>query len=123
MKYLLLCCQEEKKVDAMPKSECDAVMQETMAYCEALKKSGHLLAVEALEPIQMAMSVRGRNGKMSLTDGPFAETKEQLGGFFLINARDLNEALQVAAKFPSVRFGTMEVRPVRAFEVSSHSKS
>jgi hypothetical protein len=113
MKYLLLCCHEEKKADSMSKSEIDAIMEETMAYCEMLKKSGHLLGVEALEPIQTAMSVKVRNGKLSVTDGPFAETKEQLVGFFLINARDLNEAIQVASRFPSVRFGTMEVRPVR----------
>ena len=119
MKYLLLCCHEEKKLDAMPKSECDAVMEETIAYCEALKKSGQLLAVEQLEPIQTAMTVRVRNGKATVTDGPFAETKEQLGGYFLISARNLNEAIQVASKFPSVRFGTIEVRPVRDFPGSS----
>ena len=119
MKYLLLCCHEEKKLDSMSQSECVAVMEETMAYCEALKKSGHLIAVEQLEPVQTAMTVRVRNGKASVTDGPFAETKEQLGGFFLINARDLNEAVQVASKFPSVRFGSMEVRPVREFQGSS----
>jgi hypothetical protein len=113
MKYLLMCCHDEKKFDSMSKTECDAVMEETMAYCDALKKSGQLLAVEQLEPIRTAMSVRIRGGKLSVTDGPFAETKEQFGGFFLISARDLNEAIQVAAKFPSVRFGTMEVRPVR----------
>jgi hypothetical protein len=119
MKYLLLCCHEEKTLDSMSKSECVAVMEETMAYCEALKKSGHLIAVEQLEPVQTAMTVRVRNGTASVTDGPFAETKEQLGGFFLINARDLNEAVQVASKFPSVRFGSMEVRPVREFQGSS----
>jgi hypothetical protein len=113
MKYLLMCCHEEKTWDSMSKNECDAVMEETKGYIEALKKSGHLLAVEQLEPIQTAMSVRIRSGQLSVTDGPFAETKEQLGGFFLISARDLNEAIQVASKFPSVRFGTMEVRPVR----------
>jgi hypothetical protein len=113
MKYLLMCCHDEKKFDSMSKAECDAVMEETMAYCDALKKSGQLVAVEQLEPIRTAMSVRIRGGKLSVTDGPFAETKEQFGGFFLISARDLNEAIQVAAKFPSVRFGTMEVRPVR----------
>ena len=113
MKYLLMCCHDEKEFDSMSKSECDAMMEETMAYCQALKQSGQLLAVEQLEPIQTAMSVRVRSGKLSVTDGPFAETKEQFGGFFLISARDLNEAIQVASKFPSVRFGTMEVRPVR----------
>ena len=75
MKYLLLCCHEEKKVDSMSKSELDAIMEETMSYCEVLKKSGHLLGVEALEPIQTAMSVKVRNGKLSVTDGPFAENE------------------------------------------------
>ena len=112
MKYLLMCCTEEKKLDAMSKSECDALMEETSAYCEALHKTGLLLVAEALEPVETAMTVRVRNGKLSTTDGPFAETKEQFGGFFLINARDLNEAIQVASRFPSVRFGSMEVRPV-----------
>ena len=120
MKYLLLCCHEEKKWDSMSKSECEAVMEETMSYCQVLKRSGHLLGAEQLEPIQTAMSVRVRTGKLSVTDGPFAETKEQLGGFFLISARDLNEAIQVASKFPSVRFGTMEVRPVREIPGSGH---
>jgi hypothetical protein len=119
MKYLLLCCHEEKKMNALSESECDALMEETVAYCEALKKSGHLIAVEQLEPVQTAMTVRVRNGNASVTDGPFAETKEQVGGFFIINVRDLNEAVQVASKFPSVRFGSMEVRPVREFQVSS----
>jgi hypothetical protein len=119
MKYLLFCCHEEKKFDSMSKSECDALMEETVAYCEALKKSGHLIGSEQLESVQTAMTVRVRNDKLSVTDGPFAETKEQVGGFFLIDARDLNEAIQVASKFPSVRFGSMEVRPVREFQVSS----
>jgi hypothetical protein len=87
-------------------------MGETSVYCETLHKSGHLIVAEPLEPVEMAATVRVRSGKVSVTDGPFAETKEQIGGFFLINARDLNEALQVASKFPSVRIGSMEVRPV-----------
>ena len=123
MKYLILCCHEGKKLDSMPKSECDALMEETVSYCETLKKSGHLLEVEQLESIQTAVTVRTQNGKLAVTDGPFAETKEQLGGFFLIDARDLNEAIQVASKFPSVRFGTMEVRPVRDFQLSNRSSS
>jgi len=116
MKYLLFCCHEEKKLDSLSKNECETLMDETSAYCEALKKSGHLIAVEQLDPVQAAMTVRVRNGKLSVTDGPFAETKEQVGGFFLINARDLNEAIQVASKFPSVRLGSMEVRPVRELD-------
>ena len=116
MKYLLMCCHEEKKWDSMSKSECDAVMEETMAYVEALKKSGQLLAVEQLDPIKTAISVRVRSGKLSVTDGPYAETKEQLGGFFLINARDLNEAIQVAGRIPSARFGSIEIRPIQEFD-------
>ena len=112
MKYLLMCCIEEKKLDALSKSECDALMDETSAYCDALHKSSHLIMAEALEPVKAAITVRVRNGKLSTTDGPFAETKEQFGGFFLIHARDLNEAIQVASRFPSVRLGSMEVRPV-----------
>ena len=113
MKYLLFCCHEEKKFDSMPKSEGDALMNETLTYCEKLKRSGHLIVATPLEPIQIAVTVRVRNGGLSLTDGPFAETKEQIGGFFLIEARDINEADQIASRFPSVRLGSMEVRPVR----------
>jgi hypothetical protein len=112
MKYLLFCCHEEKSLDAISKSELEALTDETSAYCEALWKNGYLITAEPLEPVQMAMTVRVRNGKLSVTDGPYAETKEQIGGFFLINARDLNEAIQVASRFPSVRLGSMEVRPV-----------
>jgi hypothetical protein len=112
MKYLLFCCHEEKKLTALSKSELDALTDETSVYCEELQKSGHLIAAEPLEPIQMAITVRVQNGKVSVTDGPYAETKEQIGGFFLINARDFNEAIQVASKFPSARIGSMEVRPV-----------
>ncbi|MBI4400249.1 MAG: YciI family protein [Nitrospirae bacterium] len=118
MKYLLMCCTEEKKLTALSKSESDALMDETSAYCGALRKSGHLIVAEPLEPVQMAMTVRVRNGKVSVTDGPFAETKEQIGGFFLINARDLNEAIQVASRFPSARIGSIEVRPVRELQGS-----
>lgn len=116
MKFMLLCCTEEKKFADMPKSEVQAIMEETFAYCEALHKNGTLILSEALEPVDMATTVRVRNGKLSTTDGPFAETKEQFGGFFLVNARDLNEAIQIASKFPSVRTGSMEVRPVMELE-------
>ena len=112
MKFMLMCCIEEKKLADMPKADLETVIDETSAYCEALHKSGTLIIAEALEPVDMATTVRVRNGKLSMTDGPFAETKEQFGGFFLINARDLNEAIQVASRFPSARIGSMEVRPV-----------
>ena|SRR5579885_1760476 len=119
MKYLILCCHEEKKSDSMSKSECATLVDETLAYCDTLQKSGHLIASEPLESVQTAMTVRVRDGKRSLTDGPFAETKEQVGGFFLINARDLNEAIEVASKFPSARLGSLEVRPVREMHAGS----
>ncbi len=84
-----------------------------MAYDDALRKAGHLVVAHALQPVEAATTVRVRNGKLSTTDGPFAETKEQLGGFILIEARDLNEAIQVAAKIPLARRGSIEVRPIR----------
>jgi hypothetical protein len=90
-------------------------MGEYFAFTEGIRKSGHYVAGEALQPVQTATTVRVRNGKTSTTDGPFAETKEQLGGFYMIDARDLNDALQVAAKIPSARTGTIEVRPVEVF--------
>ena len=87
-----------------------------MAYVESLVTSGHLLGGEALEPVHTATTVRVRNGKMSVTDGPFAETKEQLAGFYFIDARDLDEAIQIAAKIPPARVGSIEVRPVRELQ-------
>ena len=119
MKFLLMCCSDETKIEALPKPEKDELMEQMGAYCEALHKSGHLIVGEPLESVQTAMTVRILHGRASVTDGPFAETKEQLGGFFLIQARDLNEAIQVASRFPSVRYGSMEVRPVRQIQKSA----
>ena len=99
----------------MSKSESDAIMGEYFAFTDGIKKSGHYLGGEALKPVQTATTVRVRNGKLSTTDGPFAETREQLGGFYLINARDLNDAIQVASKIPSARLGSVEVRPIVEF--------
>jgi len=115
MKYLCLIYDEEKKVGSMSKSESDAFMGEYFAFTEGIRKSGHYVAGEALQPVQAATTVRVRNGKVSTTDGPFAETKEQLGGFYMIEARDLNDAIQIAAKIPSARLGSIEVRPVVDF--------
>jgi hypothetical protein len=115
MKYLCLIYDEEKKLAAMPKSESDAFMGAYFAFTEAIRKSGHYIGGEALQPVQTATTVRVRNGKVSTTDGPFAETKEQLGGFYFINARDLNDAIQVASKIPSARVGSIEVRPIVEF--------
>ena len=115
MKYLCLIYDDEKKMHTMPKTEADAIMGEYFAFTEGIKKSGHYLGGEALQPVQTATTVRIRNGKLSTTDGPFAETKEQLGGFYLINAADLNDAIQVASRIPSARAGSIEVRPIMEF--------
>ena len=115
MKYLCLIYDEEKKLAAMPKGESDAFMGEYFGFTEGIKKSGHYLGANALQPVASATTVRVRNGKVSTTDGPFAETQEQLGGYYLIEAKDLNDAIQVAAKIPSSRIGSIEVRPIMEF--------
>lgn len=112
MKYLCLAYEEESKLEALSKSAWDALRGETLTYLEELQKNGYIISAEALQSVRTATTVRVRHGKLSITDGPFAETKETLGGFFLINARDLNEAIQVASKWPSARLGSIEVRPI-----------
>jgi hypothetical protein len=99
----------------MSKSESDAFMGEYFAFTEGIRKSGHYIGGEALQPVESATTVRVRSGKTSTTDGPFAETKEQLGGYYLINAKDLNDAIQVASRIPSARLGSIEVRPIMEF--------
>jgi hypothetical protein len=106
MKYLCLVYMEETTLDAVPDSDCKA-------YSDSLRQSGHHIAGEALQRVETATTVRVRNGRVSLTDGPFAETKEQLAGFYLIDAKNLDEAIQVASKIPPARVGSIEVRPVR----------
>jgi hypothetical protein len=113
VKYLCLIYTDENRLDALSADEHDAVTSECLRYEQRLLQSGHLLAVEALRPTHMATSVRVRDGSVNITDGPFAETKEQLAGFFLIEARDLNDAIRIAAKIPPARLGGVEVRPVR----------
>src|SRR5262245_8507280 len=106
MKYVCLVYLEEQKLHAVPDKEC-------ATSGDKLRANGQLIAAEALQPIETATTVRVRNGKVSVTDGPFAETKEQLAGFYLIEARDLNDAIQVASRIPPAREGSIEVRPVR----------
>lgn len=115
MKYLCLIYEDEKLWEKLPKEESDAIMGEYNTFTEDIGKSGHLVGGEALQPTATATTVRVRNGKVSTTDGPFAETKEQLGGYYLIEAKDLNDAIQVAARIPSVRTGSVEVRPIMDF--------
>ncbi|MBT2374052.1 YciI family protein [Pseudomonas fluorescens] len=110
MKYLCLVYSDERLLHSLPESPEDP---ECFAYAESIQGSGRMLAAEALQSVTTATTVRMRNGKLSITDGPFAETKEQLAGFYLIDAKDLNEALQVAGGIPAARVGSVEVRPVR----------
>ena len=113
MRYLCLVYVDENKVKALSKSEYAALVAEALAYDEELRGSGHYVVSNALEPVSAATTLRPRSGKVSITDGPFAETREQLGGFVLIEARDLNDALHVAAKIPPARLGCIEVRPIK----------
>ncbi len=114
MKYMCLVYGEEHMLwshaDAPKDHEC-------FAYADALTKSGHLIDGRPLELVETARTVRVRNGKMSVTDGPFAETKEQLAGFYLVEAKDMDEAIEIAAKIPPARVGSIEVRPVRELKV------
>jgi hypothetical protein len=112
MKYLCLIYQDESLAQKLPKAEFEKLYAEYAAFADEIKKSGRLIGNHGLQPTRTATTVRVRNGEVMTTDGPFAETKEQLGGYFLIEAKDLNEAIQVAAKIPSARFGSIEVRPV-----------
>lgn len=106
MKYLCLVYLDEKRLAELPDEDC-------VAYDTAIRTSGHCIASEALEPVATATTVRVRNGRVSITDGPFAETKEQLAGFYMIEAADLDEAIKLAAGIPPARVGSIEVRPIR----------
>ena len=114
MKFLCLAYEEEGKLDALSRGEWDGLRRDTLEYVEKLRKTGYLIHAEPLQHTRSAVSVRVRGGDLSTTDGPFAETKEQLGGFFLIEAKDRDEAIQIASAWPSARIGTIEVRPVVA---------
>ncbi len=112
MKYLCLIYNQEKNLAGFSKEQWESLKDEYGAFTESIRSSGHHLGGEGLEPTATARTVRVRNGKISATDGPFAETNEQLGGFYLIEARDLNDAIQVASGIPSARMGSIEVRPI-----------
>ena len=112
MRYLCMAYEEESKLNALSQSEWTALRAETLAYLDELKQGGYLIAAEPLQSVRTAATVRVREGKVAITDGPFAETKETLGGFFLINAKNLKEAIRVASKWPSARLGSIEVRPI-----------
>lgn len=120
MKYLCLVAVDEKQLEALSKGEGEALTDESFAYNKALRQSGHLIDAQVLQLAQTATTVRVRNGKLSVTDGPFAETNEQIGGFILIEANDLNDAIHVASKIPLARLGSIEVRPI--LDVTSSSR-
>ena len=112
MRFLCLAYEEEQKLNDLSESEWDALRHETLSYLEELRARGQYVVSAALESVKTASTVRVRSGKPSITDGPFAETKEQLGGIILIEVKDLDEALQVASGWPSARLGSIEVRPI-----------
>ena len=119
MKYLCLIYSDERQWATMPRAEYDAVLAEYWAFTEQIRRDGKYVAGEDLEPTGTAVTIRLRRGRISTTDGPFVETKEQLGGFYLIDAADRDEAIQTASRIPSARYGAVEVRPVAAPSPSS----
>jgi len=113
MKFMFMIYHDEKVLDALPEGEMQTLVDGALDYMEDLRRSGHFIVSNALQRARTARTIRVRPGKIATTDGPFAETKEQLGGFFLIEARDIDEACEVAARFPPARVGIIEVRPVQ----------
>ncbi|HEY9514701.1 MAG TPA: YciI family protein [Gemmatimonadaceae bacterium] len=112
MRYVCLIYEDEKNWAELSEEQSDAIMSEYSAFTNSIQRSGHYLQGEALQPTKSATTVRVRDGKISTTEGPVAETREQLGGYYLIKARDMDEATRIAARIPSARFGSVEVRPV-----------
>lgn len=113
MKYLCLVYYDEKIINAMTQQEWKSLNEECVACGEDLRGSGHMIGGNALQPTTTATSLRVRDGKTFITDGPFAETKEQLAGFYMLEARDLNEAIQLGSKIPPAKLGCIEIRPIR----------
>jgi hypothetical protein len=117
MKYLCLIYDEEQRMASMTKTEGDVFHGEYSSFTAGIQHTGQYLGGNALQPVHTATTVRVRNGRISTTDGPFAETKEQLGGYYLVEARDLNDAIQIASRIPSAQVGSIEVRPIRLMEI------
>lgn len=116
MQYLLLIYDDEKVWDAMSPEQSGALLAEYHGYTKDVEASGHMRGGNALQPVATATTVRVRDGKTVTTDGPFAETKEQLGGYYLVEAKDLDEAIALAARIPSARLGSIEIRPIMTFD-------
>jgi len=118
MKFLFMIYHDERVLEALPEQQMQALVDSALDYDEEIRRSGHYIVSNALQRARTARTLRVREGKVLVTDGPFAETREQLGGFFLVEARDLDEACEVASRFPPARLGTIEVRPVQELEHS-----
>jgi hypothetical protein len=118
MKFMFSIYHDENVLDAMPEEEMQALVDSAIEYAEEIRRSGHYIASDALQRARTAQTLRVQAGKVSTTDGPFAETTEQLGGFFLIEAKDMDEARAVAARFPPARVGVIEIRPVQELKHS-----
>lgn len=112
MKFLCLALEEERLFHEMPRAEWEALREETLSYVDTLRENGHLIAAHPLKGGRTARTLQVRAGELSVTDGPFLETKEQIGGYFLLEAADIDEAIDLASKWPSARLGRVEVRPV-----------
>ena len=120
MKYLALVYYDEKLMESKSQQEWDALNQECMACVERLNEGGHYITGSPLLPTNTATTVRVRDNRVTVTDGPFAETKEQLAGFYMLEAKDLNEAITLAGKIPPARYGSVEVRPARELRESGN---
>ncbi len=118
MRFMFAIHHDENVLDALPEAELQGLIDSALDYTEELRRSGHFIASDALQPARTARTVQVRGAKVSTRSGPFAETKEQIGGFFLIEAKDMDEACAIAAKFPPARIATIEVRPVRELKHS-----
>jgi hypothetical protein len=113
MRFMFMIYHDEKELEALPEGERQRLVDGSLEYDDELRQSGHYIVSDALQPSRTARTIRVRRGKVSTTDGPFAETKEQLGGFYLIEAKDLDEACEIASRFPPATIGVIEVRSVR----------
>ena len=118
MKFMFTIYHDENVLDAMPENEMQALVDSAIEYAEEIRRSGHYIVSDALQRTRTARTIRVRDGKVSTTVSPFAETKEQLGGFFVIEAKDMDEACAVSARFPPARVGLIEIRPVEELKHS-----
>jgi hypothetical protein len=115
MQYLLLIYQSEAEVEKLGEAHLEQMHSDYMAFTQSIVQSGHFKGGDALQPSPTATTVRVRNGKTMTTDGPFAETREQLAGYYMVEAKDLDQAVTIAERIPSAKWGSVEVRPVRVF--------